>query len=193
MSIAEAQDPLWVSMEGLVWQHSRATFTVDHCWSNVWTRYRWSRSSVSGQWLWVKIEDSWTPQNGWASWNILSPIPGQTILTQSHGKDVHVYRMFRCKLMWHLAPASSILAKAVEIIEVLYKYLNIRMDPFPGSIELYYLFITFHSDLLLWFITVPGMVQLIGYGRSMSVQLTAITTSQSEIPKTSRTCFGARR
>jgi hypothetical protein len=48
-----------------------------------------------------------------------------------------------------VAPASSILAKAVEIMEVLYKYLNIRMDPFPGSIELYYLFITFHSDLLL--------------------------------------------
>lgn len=106
MSIAEAQDPLWVSMEGLVWQHSRATFTVDHCWSNVWTRYRWSRSSVSGQWLWVKIEDSWTPQNGWASLNILNPIPGQTILTQSHGKDVHVYRMFRCKLMWHLRRVS---------------------------------------------------------------------------------------
>ena len=77
-------------------------------------------------------------------------------------------RLPNVQMQIDVAPASSILAKAVEIMEVLYKYLNIRMDPFPGSIELYYLFITFHSDLLLWFITVPGMVQLIGYGRSMA-------------------------
>ena len=97
MWFAEAQDPFRVSMEGLVWQHSRATFTVDHCWSNVWTRYRWSRSSVSGQWLWVKIEDFRTPQNCWALLDFL---------TQSHGKDFRVYRMFRCKSMWHMRRVS---------------------------------------------------------------------------------------